>query len=100
MARALGGEYGLLDESIFKRNPHSEIICLGALDVLEQEDGIDAIDAIIMGGASPWTSVRTTETAIEIAARMCNQNWEPHVRNAETVRNWWQANRETFTPNP
>lgn len=94
VARALLGEKGLLDASVFE--PFSYTIGCGAIDALEKKGDIDAIDLVIMEGTTHrWGAVRSY--AVSTAARMTGQSWDPEKWESEgAARRWWKENRDSY----
>lgn len=96
VARALLGEEGILDASVFE--PNSYAIGYGALEALERGGGKEALELIIMAGTDHnWGAVR--EAALETAERMTGQYWGSNKLDLKTIgtaRRWWKENRDSY----
>ncbi len=94
VARALNGERGLLDSTIFELDSGS--IAFAALNALEREGGRNAVDAVICGGLKHgWGSVN--EKALSTAERMTGQRWKSKGWEREKeAHEWWKANRDSW----
>jgi len=99
VARALHGEKGLLDASIFK--VRSYIVGYGAVDALEAEGDKRALDALVTGGTQhPWADVQ--EEAVFAIERMTGKQWYPGKgplgpsSYGKEIREWWEKNHATF----
>ena len=99
VARTLSGERDILSKDVFELN--SYIIGYGALMALENERSKKALDLVISGGTRhSWAAVR--EEAVLTAERLSGKRWSSKDTrgraelHAEEVRQWWEANRETF----
>jgi hypothetical protein len=102
IARSFAGERGLLDRSVFEIDSYT--VGFGALAALEREGGKAALDAVIMGGTThSWAAIR--EEAVLATERMTGRKWfqnQGHERaewHGKEIREWWQKNRESYTPN-